>query len=174
MGLLHELRYFFEHRYLPPTFYQYRGGFIDRFAKERDWLYKIFCMLADDNDVKHPYTKDQFRVDSGKLDAGIYYLAFTFPDPEGEPLCKYAYLFFDLAFTKAAYFTIERGNEAKFTDREKSMKMPYYVCCWTQAGNHANFGIHDIWADDGLRICYKLFTEGNYTVDRDKKDRRDK
>ena len=38
------------------------------------------------------------------------------------------------------------------------------VCCWTQEGNHENFGTHDIWADDGLGICFKLFTEDNHAI----------
>ena len=164
MSSLHDFRYYFEHRYLPRTYYQYRGVFINRLAKERDILYKLFCLFADHNEVKHNYSENQFRIDSGKLDDKVYYLAFTFPDPEESPLCKYAYLFFDLNFSKAAYFTVERGNEANFTNRERAMKMPYYVCSWTQEGNHENFGTHDIWADDGLGVCFKLFTEGDYAI----------
>ena len=96
MNALHELRYYFEHRYLPRTYYEYRGAFINKLAKERDMLYKLFCLFADQNEVKHNYTEEQFRIDSGKLDDSIYYLAFTFPEPEESPLCKYAYLFFRL------------------------------------------------------------------------------
>ena len=162
MSTLHDVRYYYEHKYLPRSFFKYQGAFVSQMAKNPHLLHAIFDGFCQHNGIENPYGENQFYLDLERLSDRHYCLILSFPDPEGRPLCKYAYGLFNRDYGDMAYFTVEKGNDK---DLDNGMHLPYCICCWTPEGRHINFGVHDIWQDDGMGICYQLYTDRAYIVD---------
>ena len=84
--------------------------------------------------MQNPYREEDFEIESFPLVAGVTALKITFPEPEIEPLCYKAYLFFDQEFEIMSYFCRERAYEEG--EEEKTA----LLCSWYPNHNHAIIG----------------------------------
>ena len=128
----HGIRYIFEHRLLPKWFFEDKMQFVGLLLHKKDILFNVISDMFEKEEVTNPYSLESFDVTAIKITDDVFMLRIGFPEPEEEPLCYCAYLFFDENFEKTSYFCIEKGNE-------ESREYPF-VCSWTPDAMHYNHG----------------------------------
>lgn len=128
----HGIRYMFEHRLLPQWFFENKMEFVGLLLHEKEILFNVISDIFVEENVDNPYSVDDFGVSVAKIAEDVLMLRIGFPDPEEEPLCYCAYMFFDENFEKVSYFCIEKGNS-------ESEGCPF-VCSWTPDEVHYNYG----------------------------------
>jgi len=133
---LHDIRYTFEHRILPQWFFEGKSRFVGMLLNDKTVLFRIIDDIFQKEEVKNPYTEDQFGIETAKITEDVMMLKIILPEPEDEPLCYCCYLFFDKEFEKPGFFSIERGNDIV----SKTNKTIPFVCSWTAEGGHNNHG----------------------------------
>ena len=145
----HGIRYTFEHRLLPQWFFEDKERFVAVLLKDKGLLFDVINEIFQKENVKNPYTPDQFDIEPARLTDELLMVKIIFPEPEEEPLCYCSYLFFDLAFENPAFFCIEKGN-AYSDDRP-------FVCSWTKEGVHQNHGNCTFEGHNDFSRCVEVF-----------------
>ena len=145
----HSVRYLFEHRLLPKWFFEDKMELIAMLLHDKKTLPGILSRIFEKEGLENPYTEDQFNVEPAKLTDEIMMLKLTFPEPEEEPLCYCAYLFFDKDFKKPAYYSIEKGNEESGDQ--------VFVCSWTAKGKHVNHGTSTLEDQHDFLSCVEVY-----------------
>ena len=127
----HLNRYQVEHKDLPHLFYQYGVGMLNTLLESKGALvYDLYKAYFDNAGVELPYKQEQINVMSVRMDVDLICVIIVFPEPEEEPLCYTAMLFFDLAQNKGRYYTFEKGNEYD----------SFFLCSWGEDETHYNHG----------------------------------
>lgn len=154
----HGVRYMFEHRLLPQCFFEDKAQFVGMLLHDKEILYRVISEIFEKESVANPYTVKQFDIDAGKITEEVMMMKISFPEPEEEPLCYCAYLFFDNEFEKTSYFCIEKGNDA-------SQQYPF-VCSWSSDGVHHNHGNCTFEKHGDFLRCTDIHMENEYGLTR--------
>ena len=152
---LHDIRYMFEHRILSGWFYEGKSWFVGMLLNDKTVLFRIIDDIFQKEEVRNPYTEDQFGIEASKLTDDVMVLKIILPEPEDEPLCYCCYLFFDKEFENPRYFTIEKGNDIT---GKRGDTIPF-VCSWTADGTHINHGNCSLDNKADLIRCAELYKE---------------
>lgn len=155
----HEIRYMLEHRFIPKWFFEDKGKFIGTVLHEQGILFEVIDDLFQKEGVENPYSAEDFKVMAAKITDDVLLLRIGFPEPEEEPLCYCAYLFFDADYQKLGYYCIEKGNA-------ESGDLPF-VCSWTPDEVHHNYGNCTMEGHDDLRRCMDVHMELMYNMKRE-------
>ena len=107
----HTARYIYEHRLLPHWFFDLKEKFAMSLITDPGLLYKMLLGTFEQNQVACPYQKEQFQVIPGRFTDTITVIKLVFPEPEEDPLCYAAFLFFDENFQNLSYITVEKGKK---------------------------------------------------------------
>jgi len=153
----HEVRYFFEHRLLPNWFYENKEQFIGMVLSDKGILFRVISDIFKKEGVENPYTEDDFKTEAAKIADGIMMLKIKFPEPEDEPLCYSAFMFFDEKFESMDYFCIEKGNVLG--------EMKPFVCSWGPDGSQNNHGNCTTEENDDFQRCADVFINKYYDVE---------
>ncbi len=154
----HGIRYMFEHRLLPKWFFEDKMKFIGLLLHEKETLFNRINNIFKIAEVDNPYSLEDFNVTAAKITDDVLMLRIGFPEPEEEPLCYCAYLFFDESFEKVSYFCIEKGNAV-------SDNYPF-VCSWTPDGVHRNHGNCSFEDDNDFIRCVDIHMKREYGLTR--------
>ena len=150
----HGIRYMYEHRLLPNWFFEDKEQFVGMILQDKAVLYRIIEKIFDKENLPNPYKEDEFDIDVTKIVDDVLMLKIIFPEPEEEPLCYCAYMFFDSQFEKTSYFCIEKGNEAG--------NMCPFVCSWTTDSCHHNYGGCTFENYGDFLRCAEIHMENHY------------
>ncbi len=147
----HSIRYIFEHRILPQEFFNNKMGFVGVLLDDSNVLFDLISSIFEKEGVDNPYSKEDFGFSVSRIIDGVWMVRIGFPDPEEEPLCYCAYIFFDDKFEKLGYFCIEKGNAAS--------DFAPFVCEWTSDGMHLNHGNCSFDEHDDFLRCADIYME---------------
>ena len=154
----HGIRYMFEHRLLPQWFFEEQMKFVGLLLHEKETLFHAISNIYEKEKVENPYSSEDIDVSAAKITDDVLMLRIGFPEPEEEPLCYCAYLFFDESFEKVSYFCIERGDTESDDDP--------FVCSWTPDGVHRNHGHCSLEDDNDLVRCADIHMKREYGLTR--------
>lgn len=154
----HGIRYIYEHKLLPDWFFKDKSQFIGMLLHDKSILLGIIEEMFEKEELQNPYQEDEFKIDATKIEEDIFMLKIIFPEPEEEPLCYCAYLFFDNEFEKTSYFCIEKGNDA-------GNNIPF-VCSWTTDGCHHNYGGCTFENYGDFLKCAEIHLQNHYKIQR--------
>lgn len=150
MDLDFHIRYFIEHKALPSNLYSEGARLLSRFMisgknavldyyKKADATTSYDCLFTlDDFDVNfRTYIRD---------DDSCMVLRIEMPEPEQPLLCRSVYL---------CYGT--RGGYELYVTSELAEDGSYYICAWTERGQHFNFGDAPADPSDEMDMAAELF-----------------
>ena len=127
----HDVRYYFEHRFLPRLFYNDMEGMTNDLSENKgEILYSVMCDICEENCFLMPYNAEEYRVYFHKASEDCKIIRIVMPEPAETPLCYEVYLIFNNQCTDGMYFTVERGPDRKTR----------YLCAWDVEGGHNFFG----------------------------------
>ena len=126
---LHDVRYYFEHRLLPSMYYDDPEKLLDTLRDPG--AFDIWLWLTEQVGMDVTYQEENFRFRELNREDGIYMLIQELPKPEDTPLCSRLYFCYQAETKTAWYYTIEYDN---------FFGESYFLCAWTQDGNHLDFG----------------------------------
>lgn len=151
----HSIRYAFEHEALADT----RSGdvamLVHMMLIDRDFLYNVIDQMFQKENVKNPYTAEQFFVESVNVNQkyGPQVLKMHFPPPEEETLCYCSYLFWDSYFGNAEYYCIEKAGS------ENGNAAVIYG--WSGSWENLNFGRCALDEGQWFNRCLNLYIDHN-------------
>lgn len=154
----HEIRYMFEHRVLPQWFFEGKDRFVGMILNDKTVLFRIIDDMFRKEEIKNPYTEEQFKTETAKIAEETMMIKIMLPDPEDVPLCYCCYLFFDKDFEKPGFFSIEKGNNIG----SKTSKTIPFVCSWTADGSHNNYGNCSLENSQDFIKCADIYIEQEY------------
>lgn len=76
----HGIRYTFEHRLLPQWFFEDKERFVAVLLKDKGLLFDVINEIFQKENVKNPYTPDQFDIEPARLTDELLMVKIIFPD----------------------------------------------------------------------------------------------
>ncbi len=149
MDIKYKLGYFLEHGLLPKMFFNDKGKFVNALLSDKGFLYRIAGRLYSEENALNPYHQEDFSVMSEAVSDEVMMIDIRFPEPEYEPLCYHAYLFYDKAFENTGYFCIEKAGSV-------SGDSPF-ICSWTPEGKHVNYGTCTLDENENINRCKAVY-----------------
>ncbi len=146
---LHDILYYYEHKLLPASLYEYKSDFVAILLKQKEVLYKVLNNIFHEERVENPYTENDFKLDVLQANDSLLVIKITFPEPIDAPLCYCSYLFIDRALENLNYFCVEKA--AGICGEQK------YLCSWTADGAHANYGSCDLEENEIYLKCLSIY-----------------
>ena len=117
------LRYQVEHVFFRDFFFKNGAGLIDALL-EPHGMGNVYCTALQEMRAHPKYYDDEFGLESIKTDEGNYMVSCRLPKPEHIGLCYRMHFIFNADFSRLAYYTIERTEDAA------------ELCLWDAEGNH--------------------------------------
>ena len=127
---LKDVRYYFEHQFLPPMYFDDPERLLETLRDPG--IFDIWSWLTGQIGIDVIYQASDFSFREMDREDGIYMLIQEMPKPEETPQCSRVYFCYQKETKTARYFTVEYDNF--FGDS-------YFLCEWTQDGNHMNYGV---------------------------------
>lgn len=156
MRSIHNVRYTLEHKVIPGWLYNEKETLVYALLSRDDLLYAVISDMLSEQGLLNPYSPGQFKAVPLEPEDDVCGIKIMFPEPEDEPLCYYAILFFDWNFTRLSYFTVERGNDF---GRQRP-----FICGWDKNGTHLNYGSLEFDDDSILELCRSIHNGYNRGV----------
>lgn len=132
--------------------------FVELLLHEKEILFNVISEMFAKEKIDNPYSVDDFDVSAAKITEDVLTLRIGFPEPEVEPLCYCAYMFFDERFEKVSYFCIEKGSS--WSDNYP------FVCSWTPDEDHHNYGNCTFEEHNDFIRCADIHMEREYGLTR--------
>ena len=131
MADLSQIRYYFEHRFLPKAFYD-QNIILPLILKQNpNSVREYWKHILEKEGAKDNCPDDAWAVQGFELDPHTACTRIICPEPEREAQCHWIYLLYTYDLKKKYYFTVEAGN-ILFPDP--------FLCGWTPGVTHQNFG----------------------------------
>lgn len=147
------IRYFIEHQLTRDWFFQDGEQFVSVLIERGELYPQMVRRVYEDNHQEYPFTDDQFAVHGLHVKGDVYCVFIKMPEPEAEADCLYILMFFDRAFEKTAYYTVENSVSLFFGQTLT------YLCEWTKEGEHRNYMQCSDDPAACLEQCRKLYFE---------------
>jgi len=129
----YEIRYEYEHRFLPKWFYEDTEEFTGKILEgEKDFLYKTMAALCENAGQEMKYMKEQYKVHQCKTGKGYSMICIEMPEPERKLLCHQVYLAYSNDYRCKKYFTVEKSASAETS----------FLCSWNPEGERWSHDIH--------------------------------
>ncbi len=128
-GWMHDARYFFEHKMIPPLFYEDPEALIE--FMRNDGPFTLWTRFSEKNGLDPVYSAEDFGVRDFSQEGGLEMVMISMPTPPDSPLCFRIYLCYDPATKSAGVFTLEYDN---------FLGDSCFTCGWSKSGDHLNFG----------------------------------
>jgi len=142
-------RYYLEHRLFPKWLFENKGKFIETLTKGReDFVFKVLQDMCIEDFISCAYKKEDFKVNTVKLEDDVYLIDIKMPEPEKSPLCYSIYMIFNKEEDNFGYFTLE-----KRIDAEKGKEA--LLCGWDKYEHHYNYGA--VTLEDALVKAVHVF-----------------
>lgn len=126
---LHNVRYYFEHQFLGPMFFDDPELMLE--TLRNPGIFDIWTWLTGQLSFDLTYQESDFSFRELDLN-GIHMLVQEMPKPEDTPLCARIYFCYQPETKGAWYYTVEYDN---------FFGESYFLCEWTQDGNHMDYGV---------------------------------
>lgn len=149
------LRYFFEHQMLPDLFYRDGLKFTEKVTLDNRILFYMYDIGCRKYGIENPYTLEEFKVEKVQISENVRCIKVAMPAPEETPLCYNIYMFYHTDFSKAMYFTVEKGKFGNIS----------FLCGWNNMQAHLNFGMYMNGDEAMLQYCESLYMEDAYYID---------
>lgn len=145
---MYSLRYGVEHLLLPKLMYGAANPFLcDLIERGGDPIVELYAEAAATANAPCPYEATDFTI-APKLygidDDVIMVLRIGMPEPEESPDCKSIFMCHSQKTGQMLYFTCER-----------SVKLPYMLCAWTEDKLHLNF--YDVEDTDNFEVVAAIY-----------------
>ncbi len=145
----HRLRYYFEHRFIPERVYKDGVMFISSITSEDNYLNDLFKEKIYEIGLDGLYSEEVIRVERHRNE-GITIIEIQFPPPEEEPLCYKAFIFYDAASKRIAYYCMEKRVLAG--DKR-------FLCGWNKMGEHVDYRVCSDSEDELFDMMMSIFKE---------------
>lgn len=104
-----EIRYCYEHRFLPGYFYKNREALAKMILEDGDdFPYRTMDILYEEEGQEMRYTREQYKVYPCMKGKEYSLICIEMPEPERECLCYQIYLVFSNDYQYGNYFMVER------------------------------------------------------------------
>ena len=131
MADIHQIRYYFEHNFLPHIYYDPKIILPLEIRKNPEVIHQNWQHLLERNQAQDIYPEDAWTVQGFELDPHTACNVILCPDPQKEPQCFCIFLLFTYDFRKRYYFTMEKGG---------LFQSGPFLCGWDPNGKHRMFG----------------------------------
>lgn len=149
-----QIRYYFEHNFLPQTLYSEKGKqFLYTLLEKKEKLFiELMNLLGSEDQLPCPYQESDYDIKAKVVEAkedlpSFVILTVALPKPEGVPLCSCLYICHDIQFGNIRYYTVEQSFENKFV-----------LSGWDEQGSHINFGEAPEEEDDRFLKISELYS----------------
>lgn len=148
MSDITQIRYFFEHKFLPHIYYDPKIILPVSIKQNPDVIRQNWKNILNKEQVQDIYPDDAWEVQSYELDPHTASNRIICPIPEKEPQCYYIYMLFTYDLKRFYYFTMEKGG---------LFDSGPFLCGWDPDGKHRNFGGCEQDIEKGLDRAFELF-----------------
>ena len=127
-----EVRYHFEHRFLPQLLFEDPQQLFTFLSGDDVGIFYLWNNFTQNNGFDTVYSVEDFGQNLIEKDDGVLIYQLIMPDPEVTPLCNRIYLCWNVETGETGFYTIE-------FDDMFGVDM-WYLCGWKPDGVHENYG----------------------------------
>ena len=148
MADIGQIRYYFEHRFLPKVWYDPKIILPISLKKNPGAIRQNWKNILQQEGVEDIYPENAYDIQMFELDPHTACIRILCPEPEKEPQCYWIYMLFTYNMKKFFYFSVEKGgflNDGPF------------LCGWDKTFTHKNFGGCPLDIEKALDMAISIF-----------------
>ena len=127
-----QVRYYFEHQFLPKLYYDPKIFLPISIKQNPDVINLNWKHILEQAGVKDTYPDGVWTVEMFEITDRFACVRILCPEPEKEPQCKWIFLLFHYSLRKRFYFTVEAGG---------LFEAGPFLCGWDRSHTHRNYGV---------------------------------